>query len=59
MPTYVYICAVCGPMDIVQKITEKPHRTCPDCKGTEFRKSFAVPAISFKGNGFYSTDKGK
>jgi putative FmdB family regulatory protein len=59
MPTYEYRCRDCGhTFEVVQKMTDEPLAVCPDCGG-ELRKVFAVPAIAFKGSGFYATDHGK
>jgi putative FmdB family regulatory protein len=59
MPTYEYACRDCGhTFDIVQKMTDEPLTVCPECGGP-LRKVFAVPAIAFKGSGFYATDHGK
>jgi putative FmdB family regulatory protein len=59
MPTYEYTCRDCGhTFDIVQKMTDEPLTVCPECGGP-LRKVFAVPAIAFKGSGFYATDHGK
>ncbi len=59
MPTYEYSCRDCGhTFDIVQKMTDEPLAMCPECGGP-LRKVFAVPAIAFKGSGFYATDHGK
>jgi len=59
MPTYEYTCRDCGhTFDIVQKMTDEPLTVCPECGGS-LRKVFAVPAIAFKGSGFYATDHGK
>jgi putative FmdB family regulatory protein len=59
MPTYEYTCRDCGhTFDIVQKMTDEPLTVCPECGG-QLRKVFAVPAIAFKGSGFYTTDHGK
>ena len=59
MPTYEYRCRDCGhTFEVVQKMTDEPLTVCPDCGG-ELRKVFAVPAIAFKGSGFYATDHGK
>jgi putative FmdB family regulatory protein len=59
MPNYSYVCAYCGPANIFQQITEKPLTSCPECGKLGFRKLFTAPAISFKGSGFASNDKGK
>jgi putative FmdB family regulatory protein len=59
MPTYEYTCRDCGhTFDIVQKMTDEALTVCPECGGP-LRKVFAVPAIAFKGSGFYATDHGK
>jgi putative FmdB family regulatory protein len=59
MPTYEYTCRDCDhTFDIVQKMTDEPLTVCPSCGG-RLRKVFAVPAIAFKGSGFYTTDHGK
>jgi putative FmdB family regulatory protein len=59
MPTYEYTCRDCGhTFDIVQKMSDEPLTVCPECGGA-LRKVFAVPAIAFKGSGFYATDHGK
>jgi putative FmdB family regulatory protein len=59
MPTYEYACRDCGhTFEIVQKMTDEPLTVCPNCGG-HLRKVFAVPAIAFKGSGFYATDHGK
>jgi|SRR5436190_8728721 len=59
MPTYEYTCRDCGhTFDVVQKMTDEPLTICPECGG-ELRKVFAVPAIAFRGSGFYATDHGK
>ena len=59
MPTYEYRCRNCGhTFDVVQAMTDEPLTVCSVCGG-ELRKVFAPPAISFKGSGFYSTDRRK
>ena len=59
MPTYEYVCRSCGHLfEIVQSMRDDTLTECPQCGG-ELRKVFAPPAISFKGSGFYATDKGK
>lgn len=57
MPTYEYRCRSCGhTFDIVQAMIDEALTICPVCGG-ELRKVFAPPAISFKGSGFYATDR--
>lgn len=57
MPVYRYECA-CGQVwDVSHSIFDDPEFECDNCSGTMERK-ISVPAVSFKGPGFYSTDKG-
>jgi putative FmdB family regulatory protein len=61
MPIYEYRCAKCGDFDVMQKITEKPLRKCPTCKG-KVAKLLSNTAFQLKGSGWYVTDyagKGK
>ena len=58
MPTYEYECNRCGhSFERFQSMTDKPVRTCPECKGRSVRRLIgAGAAIIFKGSGFYQTD---
>jgi putative FmdB family regulatory protein len=56
MPTYGYRCGSCGhQFEIVQRISEEPLTTCPNCQGKLAKVLYPV-GISFKGSGFYTTD---
>ncbi len=56
MPIYEYECDACGiRFERVQRITEDPLKTCPDCGGHVHRVLQPV-GIIFKGSGFYVTD---
>lgn len=56
MPTYQYRCTECGSeLEAVQKFSDEPLRTCPDCSG-RLRKVFNAVGVVFKGSGFYATD---
>jgi putative FmdB family regulatory protein len=56
MPIYEYDCAACGRRtEAIQNVGEKPLRICPHCGG-KLKKAFSVPAIQFKGSGWYVTD---
>ncbi|KJY30771.1 FmdB family zinc ribbon protein [Streptomyces sp. NRRL S-495] len=56
MPTYQYQCTECGNgLEAVQKFTDEPLTTCPDCQG-RLRKVFSAVGVVFKGSGFYRTD---
>ena len=62
MPTYEYECPGCKErFELFQKITAKPIKTCPKCKGKVKRLIGTGAGIIFKGSGFYATDyrKGK
>lgn len=57
MPTYEYECQKCGhQFELFQSITEKPRRTCPQCKGRVKRLLGTGAGLLFKGSGFYITD---
>jgi putative FmdB family regulatory protein len=59
MPLYEYKCDTCGAaFEIIQKITEPPIKTCPQCGGS-VKKVISAPALQFKGSGFYITDYAK
>lgn len=61
MPIYEYRCSKCGDFDVMQKITDKPLRRCPTCKG-KVAKLMSSTAFQLKGTGWYVTDyanKGK
>ncbi len=56
MPTYEYACTACGhQLDAVQKFSDDPLTTCPECGGA-LRKVYGAVGIAFKGSGFYKTD---
>ena len=56
MPTYQYRCTACSnELEIVQKFTDSPLTTCPECSGS-LRKVFNAVGVVFKGSGFYRTD---
>lgn len=55
MPTYDYNCEAGHTKEIVHPMTESPRFYC-HC-GKPLRKAMSAPVISFKGEGFYSTDK--
>ncbi len=56
MPIYEYECDTCGiRFERVQRITDEPLATCPECDGHVHRVLQPV-GIIFKGSGFYVTD---
>ncbi|PRY00442.1 FmdB family zinc ribbon protein [Allonocardiopsis opalescens] len=56
MPTYQYACTSCDTkLEVVQKFSDDPLTTCPECEG-RLRKLYSAVGIVFKGSGFYRTD---
>ncbi len=59
MPLYEYECRECGKhLERIQHASAPPLKTCPLCGG-ELRRLLGVPALQFKGSGWYVTDYGK
>jgi len=58
MPTYDYLCEACGHRtEIFQAMSDKPKRSCPECKSRKFKRLIGSGAgVIFKGSGFYETD---
>jgi putative FmdB family regulatory protein len=57
MPIYEYRCENGHLFEVMQKITEDPVTTCPEC-GASVTRVFHPVAVHFKGSGFYNTDYG-
>jgi len=58
MPTYTYRCKNCShQFDIYQGFADKPLKACPKCKKHLLHKVYQASGVSFKGAGFYVTDK--
>ncbi len=55
MPIYEYSCDRCGTFELSQRITDKPLRRCPTCKG-KVRKLISNTSFQLKGSGWYVTD---
>ncbi|HEY6674749.1 MAG TPA: FmdB family zinc ribbon protein [Rubrobacteraceae bacterium] len=55
MPIYEYKCENEHVFDVMQKLSDDPLTTCPEC-GAPVRKVLHPVSIAFKGSGFYSTD---
>ncbi len=56
MPIYDYRCDHCGhAFSAVQSFKDEPLGVCPSC-GKRPRRLFALPALVFKGSGWYKTD---
>lgn len=59
MPIYEYECALCHQhFERLQRLTDPVLSVCPMCGGAVHKK-FSVPALQFKGSGFYVTDYGR
>lgn len=56
MPIYEYRCNSCGTFDKMQKASEDPLTSCPECHGPVERIISRNVGIQFKGAGFYKTD---
>ncbi len=57
MPTYEYLCEVCGrKFEIFQSISDPSLTTCPYCGGRVKRLISGGGGLLFKGSGFYATD---
>ena len=58
MPTYDYECEACGHrFELIQRMTEKAKRKCPECKKSRLQRIIGAGAgLIFKGSGFYSTE---
>ena len=56
VPIYDYHCDACGhSFSAVRSYSDGPVETCPNC-GERPRKLLVVPAVVFKGSGWYKTD---
>jgi putative FmdB family regulatory protein len=59
MPLYEYECFLCGHrFERIQRVSDAPLTECPACGGS-VRRLLGVPALQFKGSGFYVTDYAK
>lgn len=57
MPIYEYQCKKCGhTFEQLQKVFEKPSRTCPKCKKQGLTKLISNTSFQLKGTGWYVTD---
>jgi putative FmdB family regulatory protein len=56
VPIYEYECEKCGErLEKIQKVSDPPLERCYSCGG-RLRRLIGVPAIQFKGKGWYITD---
>ena len=57
MPIYEYVCRACGvERDVMQKISDAPLTTCPQCQAEAFEKKVSAAGFQLKGGGWYVTD---
>ena len=60
MPIYEYTCPVCGRFEVIQKFSDKPLKSCPNCKekgkDSPVEKAVSASAFHLKGSGWYKTD---
>jgi putative FmdB family regulatory protein len=57
MPIYAYRCTSCGlEQDVMQKMSDAPLTTCPQCKTETFAKQLTAAGFQLKGSGWYQTD---
>ncbi len=57
MPFYEYQCTACGTqVEVLQKITDEPLRTCGACGKDKLTKLVSAPVFRLKGGGWYETD---
>jgi len=57
MPIYAYGCSSCGlQQDVMQKLSDAPLTTCPECGKATFTKQLTAAGFQLKGSGYYVTD---
>ena len=57
MPIYEYVCDECGhELEALQKLSDAPLSTCPDCDKNALRKKISAPGFRLSGSGWYETD---
>ena len=57
MPIYAYACSTCGlRQDVMQKMSDAPLTTCPECGKETFSKQLTAAGFQLKGSGYYVTD---
>lgn len=57
MPIYAYRCSSCDcQKDVMQKMSDAPVSTCPECGKETFSKQLTAAGFQLKGSGYYATD---
>jgi putative FmdB family regulatory protein len=60
MPIYEYRCHSCGKkFEAMQKFSDEPLTVHPECGGGPVDRLLSVPALQFKGSGWYVNDYAK
>lgn len=55
VPIYEYLCEACGRLtEVMQKITDRPPRQCPECGSRRLAKLVSRTAFQLKGGGWYA-----
>ncbi len=57
MPIYEYQCQACEKVtDFLQKMSDDPMVTCPECNEDSLKKLVSAPRFRLAGSGWYETD---
>ena len=57
MPIYEYQCKACEKVsDFLQKMSDDPMITCPECGEKALKKLISAPRFRLAGSGWYETD---
>ena len=57
MPIYEYQCKACEKVtDFLQKMSDEPMLTCPECNEDTLKKLISAPRFRLAGSGWYETD---
>lgn len=57
MPIYEYQCKACDSVtDFLQKMSDAPMLTCPECNADALKKLISAPRFRLAGSGWYETD---
>jgi putative FmdB family regulatory protein len=57
MPIYEYQCKACNIVsDFIQKMSDEPKITCPECNQDALKKLISAPRFRLAGSGWYETD---
>jgi putative FmdB family regulatory protein len=55
VPIYEYLCEACGRIqEVMQKVSDPPPRSCPECGARKLAKLVSRTAFQLKGGGWYA-----